>query len=102
VAGTINVVTGTSQVQVNVNGAVTVQLPAARGNAAGAGAVPGTWIQQPVRVVDIGGFAAAQPITVLPAGADLIAGLASVQISSAYGSLALIPNVSAGGWSYSI
>jgi hypothetical protein len=52
----------------------------------------------PVTIVDIGGFATASPITINPIGAELISGLASVQLASAYGSIILKPILETGGW----
>lgn len=98
--GTTTVVIGTTLVTVNVNGAVTIQLPSSKASAsATAGALPGLAMALPITIVDIGGFAAAQPITILPFGAELIVGLASIQIQSAYGSFTLVPpNLTSGGW----
>jgi hypothetical protein len=99
--GTTVVPFGASLVRVNYNGAVTIQLPQAQGNAAGPLAVPGTWVQQSITICDIGGFARANPITILPQAPDTIAGQTSLTIASAYGLVTLTPNVSAGNWSVS-
>ena len=97
--GTTNVLLGNTLVTVNVNGAVTVQLPSTKTSAAGAGALPGNYVQNPLTIVDIGGFAAAHPITILPAAGETIDGLASISLQTAYGAYILSPNISAsGGW----
>ena len=97
--GTKTVIPGTTVVIVAFNGAVTIQLPSALASqTAPAGALPGTFLALPVIVVDIGGFAAANPITILPFGTERIMGLASIQITAAYGSFTLIPNNASGGW----
>jgi len=97
-AGTITVLGGNTLITVNVNGAVTIQLPPAKGNAAGAGGVPGTFMATPIVIVDIGGFATANPITINAAGAETIDGQASVSLSSNYGAFTLQPDVINGGW----
>jgi hypothetical protein len=101
-AGTTVILPGTSIVKVSVNGAVTIQLPLAKGNAAGAGAVPGSYAANSIIILDTGGFATNHPITVLPAGAEMIDGFSAaaggVQLSSNYGALILLPDVINGGW----
>lgn len=101
-AGTTNILNGTSLVLVSVNGSVTIQLPLAKGNAAGAGAVPGTYSANPIIVIDNGGFANAHPISILPAGAETIDGISAgsggVSISANYGAIILQPDVVNGGW----
>lgn len=81
-------------VTVNFNGAVTIQLPKARG----VGQNLGTLTGNPITIVDIGGFASANPITILPAPGETIMSLASIQIASMFGSFSLTPNVANGGW----
>jgi hypothetical protein len=89
---------GTSIVHVNVNGSVTVQLFAARGNAAGAGQVPGSYIQTVLTVNDVGGYAQAFPITILPAVGETISGSNSFILSANYGLVTLLADVLNGGW----
>jgi hypothetical protein len=96
--GTTTVLPGNTLVTVNFNGAVTIQLPSAKASLAGAGANPGTFVQIPLTVVDVGGFAIAHPITILPFGAETIDGLVSISISSNYGAYVLKPNTTTGGW----
>lgn len=98
-AGTTTLLQGTTLVQVNVNGAVTIQLPSAKSSVtAPAGALPGTFLALPITVVDIGGFAAAQNITILPFAGEAIDGLSSIKITSAYGAFTLSPRIVTGGW----
>lgn len=73
-------------VLVNVNNTATIQLPAAS-----------LRLGVPVSVVDIGGFAAAHNITILPNGAETIIGQANLVISSSYGGYTLWP-ILTGGW----
>ena len=98
-AGTITLLQGTTLVQVNVNGAVTIKLPSAKSSVtAPAGALPGTFLALPITVVDIGGFAAVQNITILPFDSETIDGLSSIKIMSAYGAFTLSPRITTGGW----
>lgn len=99
--GTTTIFLGTSVVTVNVNAAVTIQLPAFKGSAAGAIALPGQFADTNVTVVDIGGFATANPITILPATGETISGQASYQITSNYGAIVLQPDPINGGCSVS-
>lgn len=92
---------GNSLVTVNYNGAVTIQLPSAQGNVAGAGVVPGTWIPTPITIVDVGGLASStNVITILPHGTETIVGLTSLVIDSPYGAYVLNPNDDSGGWTF--
>lgn len=87
-------------VQVNFNGSVTIQLPSS--------VVPPnntpTITIQPSRLLpvmsisDIGGFAQANPITILPAVGELIFGQSVVQITSNFGGYS-IKGIPTGGWS---
>jgi len=97
--GTTTILQGTTLVQVNINGSVTVQLPSAKSSVnASAGALPGTFLGLPITVVDIGGFAVSHPITILPFGTETIMSLASIAITAAYGGFTLVPNINSGGW----
>lgn len=73
-------------VLVNCNGLVTIQFPPAS-----------TRFGVPISVVDIGGFANTQNITILPDGSETLIGQSSLVISSAYGGYTLWPIVT-GGW----
>ncbi len=97
-SGAVSVSRGTNLVTVNFNGSVTLNLPSAKASAQSPQAIPGQWVLVPVTVVDIGGFATANPITINPIGAELISGLATVQLATAYGSIILKPILETGGW----
>src|SRR6516225_3552961 len=97
-AGTTVVVQGTSLVHVNVNGSVTIQLYRSKGNVAGAGQVPGSYLQSIVTINDVGGFAQANPITILPATGETISGSNSFIINANYGLVSLLSDVINGGW----
>ena len=97
-AGPITVQPGNSLVTVNFNGPVTINLPLAKGSAAGAGVIPGQFAVPPLTIVDIGGFAQTGTITINAAGGETIDGLASITITSAFGAYRLQPNVINGGW----
>jgi hypothetical protein len=98
VAGTTVIQPGVSLVHVNVNGSVTIQLFRSKGNAAGAGQVPGSYLQPIVTINDIGGFAQAFPITILPAAGETISGSLSFIINANYGLVSLLADVLNGGW----
>jgi hypothetical protein len=94
--GTYTLDPSVSFVQVNVAGAVTVILPPANISAAGAQAQPGLVVKNPIIIVDVGGHATANPITVQRSGSDTIMGLTSVAINVNYGGYVFqpIPNLS--------
>ena len=98
VGGTTTLALGTTLVKVNYNGAVTIVLPSALSGVLPAGALPGKFLELPITVVDVGGYGAANPITILPYGSELIMGLTSIQISVAYGAYVLLPRPTSGGW----
>jgi hypothetical protein len=95
--GTINVPLGVSVIRINFNGAVTVQLPRFKGAASGPLTQSATWAGMPVVICDVGGFAKANPITVLPGAGETISGLASITIASNFGAVVLQPDVQNGG-----
>jgi hypothetical protein len=95
-AGVAIVQRGTTLITVNVNGSVTIQLPSSKGR--GPLATPGDYAMPPTVIADVGGFAAVHPITILPFGTEQIDGAASLTIITAYGSYALLPIVTTGGW----
>lgn len=93
VAGTYVLDPSTSLVQVNVNGLVTVTLPSSRDPAAGPQTLPGVFARNPITIVDVGGFADANPITIQANNInETILGLASIQITARYGGFTLKPN----------
>lgn len=96
-AGTITIARGTNLILVNFNGAVTIQLPSFKASSAGAQAIPKQFTTVPVIISDIGGFAFANPITILPFGVELISGLASIPLGSNYGSIVIRPDIVNGG-----
>lgn len=97
--GITTVQRGVSLILVNFNGAVTIQLPSLKASLAGAQAIPKQFALIPIVICDIGGFAFAQPITVLPQSPELISGLASLPLQSAYGSFVIKPDLVNGGGS---
>jgi hypothetical protein len=99
-AGTYQLVIGTVTVTVNVSGAVTIKLPSAiNPPSAMATTVGALFADQPITIVDVGGFAGASPITIMPFSvAEKIMGLASITISINYGAYTLAPNSAVGGW----
>jgi len=96
--GAVTIARGTNLITVNFNGSVTLNLPSAKASPQSPQAIPGQWVLVPVTVVDIGGFAGASPVTINPFGAELISGLAQVQLASSYGSIILKPILETGGW----
>lgn len=97
-AGVTTIYAGTNLVKVNVAGLVSVQLFSSLNPSVPAGVAPGTFVVSPLTVIDLGGHATAFPITILPAAGELIAGLASLQISADYGAFTLFPKKDVGGW----
>lgn len=87
-------------VQVNFNGSVTLQLPS---SIVPPSSIPAITIQPSnllpiMSISDIGGFAAANPITILPAAGELIFGQSVIQIVSNFGGYS-IKGIPTGGWS---
>lgn len=91
---------GTNIVLVNSSSPPTIQLPSSKASLAGAQAVPKQFAIVPLIIADVGGQATNNNITVLPFGAETIAGLASIAITVNYGSLVLNPNIVSGGWNF--
>jgi hypothetical protein len=98
-AATIAIPFGVSLVNVNVAGAVVIELPSARGSLAGALAIPSGYATVPITIADIGGFADAHPITIQAAPGEAIGDLASIAIIAKFGAFTLRPNISIGQWS---
>lgn len=99
VAGTYPIDYSTNLVEVNCNGAVTIILPSAIDPAVSAGVTPGKYAKSQITIVDIGGFATTNPITIQPAsGSENILGLASIQITANYGGFSLAPSNTQKGW----
>jgi hypothetical protein len=97
-AGTYTIARGTTLIKLSANGNVTMNLPSSRASPAGAQAIPGQFVLAPVTIVDVGGFADTNTYRVVPAGAETISGLASVDLASERGSLILEPLLDTGGW----
>lgn len=95
--GTTSVARGTNLILVNFNGAVTLQMPSFKASSAGAQAIPRQFALVPVVIVDTGGFAQANPITILPFGTELFSGQSSIQLGSNYGSIIIRPDLVNGG-----
>jgi hypothetical protein len=90
---------GMNLIQVNRNGAVTINLPSSLRTPAGAQAIPGQSVIVPVVVIDAGGFASAvNVITINAFAGELIDGLAAITIEQPYGAFVLKPNIETGGW----
>jgi hypothetical protein len=100
-AGTYILNLSTNLVEVDVAGAVTVILPSCVSSTAGAQALPGTYAQNPITIVDVGGFAAANHITIQPFGGETIMGLSSLQITVNYGGYCLQPFSDLASWNSS-
>jgi hypothetical protein len=97
-AGTYTLDYATTFVQVAVAGAVTLLLPS---TILGSLAVTQTpaHTRAKVTIVDVGGFAAANPITIKPASvAETIIGLTQIQITVNYGGYTLEPSPRIPGW----
>lgn len=98
-AGTYTLDLSTSLVEVSVAGAVTIILPTAIIPSVPAGALPGPYVGNPITIVDTGGFAGSNPITIQPASVgENVMGLSSIQITANYGAYSLLPNSTLKGW----
>jgi hypothetical protein len=82
-----------------VAGAVTIVLPSCQFPAAGAQAQPRLFASNPITIVDIGGNAATNNITINPNNvSETVMGLASIKIATAYGGFTLLPVSSQRTW----
>ena len=98
-AGTFTLDLSTNLVNVNVAGAVTIILPSVVVPAnPPAGALPGLNVRASVTIVDVGGNAAAHPITLQPHAGETIMGLASIRITSNFGGFILQPTAGSLTW----
>jgi hypothetical protein len=79
-----------SLVEVNTTGAVTIVLPSAA-NPGGSLSQQALFAKNPITIVDVGGNAAAHPITIQPAVGQTIMGLASITLSVNFGGYTLQP-----------
>jgi hypothetical protein len=89
-------------VQTQTAGGVVINLPPAADPAVPAIAMPGPFVNSFIIVTDIGGNLAHLPISIVAQPGETINGNASVQISSAYGYVLLIPNPGNKLWSTSL
>lgn len=97
-AGTFSIDPSTTLVTVNVAGAVTLNLPKAKSPTNQTGQL-GLFVQNPITIVDIGGNAAAHPITISPVAGETIMNLASITLSVNFGGYTLKPTNALPGWS---
>jgi hypothetical protein len=97
-AGTFTLDPGQNVVNVNVAGAVTIILPSAKLPSVVASTQPSLFAKPAVTVVDVGGNAGANPITIQAKSGEAIMGLASIQITTTYGAFTLQPT-GGGSWS---
>lgn len=97
-AGTVTLLRGTNLIKLNVNGNVTLNLPSSKASVQGPQAIPAQWVISAITIVDKGGFASGVTYNIVPFGSELISGLASVQLASAYGTIVLEPLLETGGW----
>jgi hypothetical protein len=99
IAGTYVLDPSTNIVEVNVAGAVTIVLPSCRNPAVVAGAQAGLYVKNPIVVVDTGGNAASNNITITPNNvSETVMGLASIKIGANYGGFTLQPIPSQKTW----
>lgn len=97
--GTYAIDPSVSLIEVNVAGAVTLVLPSCSNPAAGAQALPQLFAKNPITIVDVGGFAQANPITIQRnASPETIMGLTQIQITVNYGGFTLLPNPNTRTW----
>lgn len=98
-AGTYVLDPSINLVHVNFNGAVTITMPPATNPTVPAGVLPGLFGKMGIAIVDIGGFATANPITIQRANnTENIMGLASIQIANNFGGYILYPSNVLKGW----
>lgn len=99
-AGTYTIQRWTNLIKIATSsGVININLPSSKATAQGPQAIPGQWVYNPVVIVDILGTASgALTVNINPSGAELISGLAQVQLASPYGTILLEPNIDTGGW----
>lgn len=98
-AGTYQITPGYSLITVNVAGAVTVILPTTI-LPTNQGAQAALLAPQPITIVDVGGNALNNPITIEPfqGTGETIMNLNSIALNSNYGSWTLAPNAAQKTW----
>jgi hypothetical protein len=98
-AGTYTLDPSTSLVTINIAGVVVVILPSAIVPVVPAGVQPGLYAQNPITIVDIGGLAFANPVTIKPASVlENVMGLNQITLGTNYGGYTLSPNSIQKGW----
>lgn len=100
-AGTLTLLRWTNLVKLRVAaGVLNINLPSSKAAAPGPQAIPGQWVYNPVIIIDQSGQAGAlTTVNLNPFGAELISGLAQVQLAAPYGTIILEPELTTGGWS---
>lgn len=99
-AGTLALLRWTNLVKLRVAaGVLNINLPSSKAALPGPQAIPGQWVYNPVIIIDQSGQAGvATTININPFGAELISGLAQVQLAAPYGTILLEPELVTGGW----
>ena len=93
VGGTYPLDPSTNYVTVDVAAPVTIILPSVATPTGGAQAQPNLFAQAPITIVDIGGFAGGNPITIRPNNVnETIQGLSQIQIITNFGAFTLSPS----------
>jgi hypothetical protein len=91
-AGTYTIDASINLIEVNVAGAVTIVLPSCPFPAAGPQALTRLFAANPITIVDTGGNAASNNITIQPNNvSETVMGLTSIKIATAYGGYTLQP-----------
>lgn len=100
VAGTYTIQRWTNLIKLKVAaGVVNLNLPSSKASVQGPQAIPGQWVYNPVIIVGQQGTeGGAATINVNANGAELISGLAAVQLATPYGTILLEPILDTGGW----
>jgi len=97
-AGTYPIQRWTTLIKLNVDADITINLPSSKASPQGPQAIPGQWVIGPVTIMDVGGHASSRTYTINPASAELISGLATIQLGTNFGSFVLEPLLATGGW----
>jgi hypothetical protein len=97
-AGVYSIDLSITDVFVNVAGTVVVNLPSAKNPPAPAITVPGGYVKPNVRILDVGGHATGNPITINAVAGETINGINTQNISTNFGSLILEPTSEGLGW----
>lgn len=96
-AMTITLPVGVALVRVNVAaGSVVLTLPSAKASPAGPLAQPSSSAISDMTIVDVGGHAQSNPITIKTQPGETVAGVGSISIATAYASLTLTPDIQSG------